>query len=310
MKKIVFLLTVTIFSVTAMAQVTDGSTLEQPERKPVEYPWVQEDVGDFSEPVAYVLQREADLTYSLTIWRTIDLRERMNHPLYFPVEQRGTWRSLAKVIFDAIDFYNPDNTETLPIYSDEFCQNEVPRSSIRDVVYNVSYVPEIDPETGETIGEKEISEDFKPNQILEYRLKEVWFFDKQRSLQDVRIMTIAPVIEYERPSANAGLAYQEEDDEAVRASTQKKWLGHIVYDDLRPYLAKQEVYNVKNNSQRMSLDDLLTWKRMFSSYVFAKSNKYGDRWIQEYIANPRDQMIESDKIVEEMRITEHDLWEF
>lgn len=310
MKKIVFLLTVTIFSVTAMAQVTDGSTLEQPKREPVEFPWVQEDVGDFSDPVGFVPQRQADVTYSFTIWRTIDLREKMNHPLYFPVTQRGTWRSLAQVIFDAIDFGNPDNKETLPLYNDEFCENEVPRSSIRDVIYNVSYVPELDPETGDVIGEKEISEDFTPNQVLEYGIKEVWFFDKQRSLQEVRIMSISPVIEYVRSSANA-VAYQEEDDdEAVGASTQKKRLGFIRYDELRPYLAKQEVYNVKNNSQRISLDDLLTWKRQFSSYVYAESNQYGDRWIQEYIANSRDQMIESDRITNKIRIWEHDLWEF
>lgn len=310
MKRIVFLMVISLFSYTAMAQVTDGSTLEQPEKVPTEFPWTQEDVGDFSDPVPYVPQKQADVMYSITVWRTIDLREKMNHPLYFPVEPRGTWRSLAKVIFDAIDFNNIDNTEALPLYRSDFCTEEVPRSSIRDAIYNVTTTPDIDPETQEIIGYKDISEDFTPSQVLEYRIKEVWFFDKHRSLQDVRIMTIAPIIEYVRASSSEGLAYQEEDDEAVVATTQKKWLGYIKYDELRPYLAKQEVYNVRNNSQRLSLDDLLTWKRQFSSYIYAEGNQYGDRWIVDYIANARDQRIESENISNKIRVWEHDLWEF
>jgi hypothetical protein len=83
-----------------------------------------------------------------------------------------------------------------------------------------------------------------------------------------------------------------------------------MYDELRPYLAQQEVYNQKNNAQRISLDDLMTWKREFSSYIYQEQNVYNDREIQQYITNARDQRLESDRITEKIRKFEHDLWEF
>ena len=98
----------------------DGSTMEQPVRKPVEMPWEQVNIGDFNDPIAYPPVRQADVAYYWTIWRIIDLREKVNHPLYFPTETRGTWRSLGQTIFDAIDISNPEKSEgVLPVYSDE-----------------------------------------------------------------------------------------------------------------------------------------------------------------------------------------------
>jgi len=95
----------------------------------------------------------------------------------------------------------------------------------------------------------------------------------------------------------------------VRGTLMKKRVGYIYYPELRPFLAKQEVYNVKNNAQRLSFDDLLTWKRDFTSYIYKEANVY-DRDIQDYIANSRDQRIESEKITDRLRTFESDLWEF
>ena len=89
----------------------------------------------------------------------------------------------------------------------------------------------------------------------------------------------------------------------------KKRIGYIYYSELRPFLAKQEVYNVRNNAQRLSFDDLLTWKREFASLIYKQANVY-DREIQEYITNSRDQRIESERITDELRKFESDLWEF
>ena len=66
---------------------------------------------------------------------------------------------------------------------------------------------------------------------------------------------------------------------------------------------------MKNNASRISFDDLITWKRDFSSLIYKESNVY-DRDIQEYIANSRDQRIESERITENLRKFESDLWEF
>jgi gliding motility associated protien GldN len=290
----------------------DGSTMEQPVRKPVEMPWEQVNVGDFADPIAYPPVRQADVMYYWTIWRTIDLREKINHPLYFPTEVRGTWRSLGQTIFDAIDFDNIERTEgVLPLYSDEMCTFPYSREELPGILAQTYTTADYDLETGEEIGTKEQILQFEAKEIISYNLKEVWYFDKQYSTFRVQILEISPIIEYERPNTNTDIFDDEQgqDEEDVKANMTKKRVGYIYYNELRPFLAKQEVFNVKNNAARLSFDDLITWKRDFSSLIYKESNVY-DRDIEEYIANSRDQRIESERITDKLRNFEHDLWEF
>jgi len=313
MKKFKLIAMLLLAATFAFAQEdeTDGSTLEQPIRKPVETVWEQVNIGEFAEPIAYPPVRQADVMYYWTIWRTIDLREKINHPLYFPTEVRGTWRSLGQTIFDAIDIGNTERTEgVLPVYSDEMCTYPYSREEIQGLISNVSTIAEID-EEGEEIGTKELIIQFEPKEIISYNVKKVWYFDKQYSTFRVQILEIEPIIEYEKPNNNSSYYDDEnqEDAEDVKANMIKKRVGYIYYNELRPFLAKQEVFNVKNQAARVSFDDLITWKRDFSSLIYKESNVY-DRDISDYIANSRDQRIESERITDKMRTFEHDLWEF
>ena len=308
------LLAMMLFAVSfviAQEDETEGSTLEQPVRAPMEYPWEQVNIGDFAEPIAYPPVRQADVMYYWTVWRTIDLREKINHPLYFPSEPRGTWRSLGQTIFDAIDMSNAERTEgVLPVYSDEMCTFPYSRDELQGLVANVQTITKIDIESGEEIGEEELITQLEPKDIISYNVKEVWYFDKQYSTFRVQILMLQPIIEYEKPNNNNSYYDDEnQDDEDVKGVMMKRKLGYIYYNELRPFLAKQEVFNVKNNASRVSFDDLLTWKRDFSSLIYKESNVY-DRQIDEYIANSRDQRIESERITENLRKFESDLWEF
>lgn len=292
----------------------EGSTMAQPiNRAPAEFAWEQVEVNADSDPIPYAPIRQADVMYYYTIWRTIDLREKVNHPLYFPTEVRGTWRSLAQVIFDAVDVDHPEVTEgVLPVYTDDMCTMPNDRQSIRDGLTRSHPVPVIDPETGEETGEtQDIVENFEAKQVVSYNIKEIWYFDKQESRFKYQILTLQPIIEYEKPTSSYDEeeTMEEEDEEAVEAQKTKTTIGYIYYSELRPFLAKQEVYNVKNNAQRLSFDNLLTWNRDFASLIYKEANVY-DREIQDYIANSRDQRIESERITERLRTFESDLWEF
>ena len=288
----------------------DGSTLEQPVRRPVETPWEQVNTGDFTEPISYVPVRQADVMYYWTIWRIIDLREKVNHPLYFPADQKGTWRSLGQTIFDAIDMSNPEKSEdVLPVYQDEMCTMPYSRDELQGLVSMTQTISDYDIETGEEVGTKELIITFEPKQITQYRVKEIWYFDKQYSTFRVQILQIEPMIQYDRSEGKSSNYEDEEDNEDVKGELVLKSLGHIYYDELRPYLARQEVFNMKNQAARLSFDDLITWKRDFSSLIYKESNVY-DRDIEDYIANSRDQRIESERITDKLRTFEHDLWEF
>ena len=48
--------------------------------------------------IPYTYLREADVMWSKRIWRIIDLREKLNHDMYFPIDVIAGRRSLMQVI--------------------------------------------------------------------------------------------------------------------------------------------------------------------------------------------------------------------
>jgi len=275
---------------------------EDPIPPPLTAPWEVIEVSQLPGPIPYPMVRQIDVMWSMYIWRDIDLREKRNQALYFPIEPQGNFRSLARLIIDAIDMDNPDNEDALPIYTDEKCNVKKPRTELKSGLVNTRKIAIIDPDTGEAIREEDLEEPLTPDQIMYYRLKEVWFFDKNRGELNVRILSIEPFFEYERETE--GLS-----DDDVASPKVKRRLGYIKYDELRPYLAQQLYFTPRNTALRITFDDVLTWKRYFSSYITAWSNEH-NREIQDYIKNPRDQRLESERILNEIRNFESELWEY
>lgn len=305
MKKFGFL--VIMFSAFLWVNAQEnGSTLEQPVRKPVETPWEHEDIGDFSNPVPLAFVKNSDVMWYKTIWRIIDLREKLNHPLYFPDQPQGTWRSLARVIYDAVDIKNPDNENALTVYTDEFLRNPQSKTQLKANIMESKVINDID-DYGEIIGTKIQEREMDPSSIYYYHIKEVWFFNKKTSKLECQIIEITPMFEIVRENNNT--AEENEGDNYVQSDYSKRAFGYINYAELRPYLAKQDVFNVKNPAQKMSFDDLLTHKRQFISFIEKEESVY-NRFIQDYIANPRDQRIKSEEITDGIRRWEHDLWQF
>ena len=137
-----------------------------------------------------------------------------------------------------------------------------------------------------------IVKEFNPIDVRQIRLKEDWFFDKQRSVQDVRIIGICPVVD-------------DVDEKGEYKGT--KPLFWIYFPEARPLLAKTEVFNRFNDAERRTFDDLF-WKRFFGSYVIKESNVY-DRKISDY-ATGLNALMESDRVKNDLFNFEHDLWEF
>jgi len=272
---------------------------------PLTAPWEIVEVNEFPGPIPYPKIRQSDVMWERYIWRDIDLHEKRNHALYFPTEPQGIYRSLGQLIIDAIDMNNPENEDALPVYTDQYCNVKADRADVRNVIVRTRKIPIWDPDTGEQIGDRDIEDPLTASQIMYYRLREIWFFDQLRGELNVRILSIEPFFEYDRD--DAGGAIGSEDD--VQSLKTKRRLGYIKYDELRPFLAQQLYFTPKNLSFQLTFDDILTWKRYFSSYIIAESNQY-NREIQEYIKNPRDQRLESDRILQQIREFESELWEF
>ena len=254
----------------------------------------------------YAPLRQADVMWSRKIWREIDLRQKINHPFYYPendgmghtIEDR---KSLIDVIYSAIlegsitAYGNPvlDDEFREPMSPDDIKQIGGAKEELRTKTDWDAVAEGADPEEAKIT--ELIKIPFNRNTVKKWRLKEEWFFDKQRSVMDVRIIGLAPL--------------QEGKDELTeKLDGTFNPLFWVYFPEAREVLIHAEVFNlVKNNAERRTYDDIF-WKRMFSSTIIKESNP-ADRKVNEYMIG-LDGLLEAERIKTEIFNIEHDLWEY
>lgn len=285
MKNRKFLLLIAILSGFASAQAQEQTALDgayvretNPTRKVIPYPSL----------------READVMWSKRVWVKIDLREKMNHPLYYPLDNLGDRKCLFDVIREGLQ------SEAITAYidgpagerADEFrygVDKGVADSLLNPIV--VRMVESLDDDTPPVA--TPVPDPVKAQDIIAYKLKEDWIFDKQRSERYVRIIGIAPVV---RPKAEDGTEKEGDKD-----------LFWLHYPECRYVFNNYDVFNSHNSAQRMTFDQLFQL-RMFHGYIIKEDNNY-NRLIQEY-ALGIDALLESERIKNELFVMEHDLWHY
>jgi hypothetical protein len=163
--------------------------------------------------------------------------------------------------------------------------------------------------------------------ITAYNIKEDWFFDKERSILDRRIIAIAPVarlkyVEQEKSdeisedginrfSSLIGVdrngGFIDNSGNSYTGNMVEKELFWLYFPELRDVIVNYYVYNELSDAQWMSFDDVF-WKRKFSSTILRVSDKF-DREIEDYKYGV-DALYEAEKIKDDMRKWEHDVWNY
>ncbi len=254
----------------------------------------------------YAPLRQADVMWSRKIWREIDLRQKINHPFYYPendgvahtIEDR---KSLIDVIYSAIlegSITAYGNAAMDDEFREEMSQEDIKKiggakEELIEVIDWDAVAEGADPEDAKTTRVNKTA--FDRNSVKKWRLKEEWFFDKQRSVMDVRIIGMAPLQE-DRDEVNGQL---------LGTFSPLFW---VHFPEAREILINAEVFNlVKNNAERRTYDDIF-WKRMFGSTI-VKESSVMDRKINEYMVG-LDALLEAERIKTEIFNIEHDLWEY
>jgi len=244
------------------------------------------------KPMPLPSVREADVFWSKQLWRIIDLREKINLPLYYPTIEINGRMNLISLLLDGIE--NGQLTPYDASLDDDFT---VPMSFEQvKASFGAEATTEekIDFDTGERT-QVVIQGEIRPNDIKQYLLKEEWYFDKQTSTLNVRIIGICPIREFTRPGDPAG-------------EVQRQKLFWIYYPEARPLLSTNLVLNPYNSAQQVSFDDLFI-KRTFNSYVVIQENVYNNRSVSAYLTG-KEAMLESKRIEDEIFNYEQDLWEY
>lgn len=255
-------------------------------------------------PVQPVLT-ERDVVFAKRVWSSIELKEKANHALYYPLNPKPNLWSLWNVIR-----YGLEVEQSLTAYlpgvemDDAFKYPLRPSDStyclaLRDLLYQSEYVDSLN-ENGEPIYDsitseylqKEISTPIMSDDIVKYLIKEDWVFDRQRSTMEKRIIGIAPVI----------ADYDEFGD--IRGNKTLFWL---YFPECEYVFQNHTAIQREFEPKMISYTDVFR-KRMFTSVVYKESNESGDKINARY--SGKNALLESERIKRKHENLEHDLWSY
>ncbi len=230
----------------------------------------------------YPYLREADMMWSTRHWERIDLRQKMNLHLYYPVQAVPDRKSLYDVIVDGIL-----NEGTIyEVFADDRFEIRLEPDQVRGYVQMVDTLK--DDDTGEILLIDTVS--ITSKDVKFWEIKSDWFFDKQRGEMKNRILGISPLVENPKTGDRYNLFW-------------------VWFPDARYAMATHVAFNGHNNSARLTYDQVFHL-RFFDSVIYKEDNVY-DREIEEYKrSSTLDQLLEAERIKNNLRNLEAELWEY
>jgi len=243
-------------------------------------------------PLPYEHLRWDDALFAEKVWREIDLREKINQVFRYEAQDDNGSQIFVDMLLKAV------NTGEITAFSDDRFSTPMSLNEISDLtVGSADTVAKTDINDPSKVVEYVVTKaSFDPKSVVKIRIKEEWVFDREASRMFVRILGIAPLKTLFLPNG------QE------RGTTAMFW---VYYPDLRPMLAKYEVYNPKNMGMgRMTWEELFE-SRMFSSYIVKSTlDNPGNKNIRSYVKDPILSLLEGDNIKDRIFNYEQDLWSY
>ena len=282
-----------------------------------------QELKEASDTLASVFHRTEDIVWSRFIYRVIDMRYKQNYQLYFPVTSADPqYRNLFKVMLDAIVDGMPvyeksqEPGDIKPRLETPLAKDQIPgllntdREGISDgdIATSDYMLIHYDSVTDKMSFNDYMYQQYVRNQ-LKFMILEVVFFDKHYSRLFSKIIAIAPMSSEDI----------EGEDTPITDALYQSIRFWVVYDELRPYLARQYMIPQSNDSKRVTFEQFFAQK-LYTSYIIGDSNMY-DRMLAQAATRGRDEqedkaIIEQELKKEQQRLEnelmtfELDLWEY
>ncbi len=254
-------------------------------------------VSDNDKPLAYGYVHDRDVLMGKTTWEIIDLSEKINFALYFPIDTANIGsdrRSLYDVLTKAMR-----NGKITEVYTDSYFNT---KKSLKDIQASLTRIDTTDVgreqiNAGQSVSAEYITrQDLSAQDVTQYKIKGYWYFDKRQSELKYRLLGICPV------TPDVYTMNSEEKDYIE--------LFWVFFPAAREVLHEAKAFNDKNSAMPVSFDQILNSRR-FNSVIYKEENVYGDRSIEEYMKdNSQNQLLESERVKEKIRNFEQDMWNY
>ena len=260
--------------------------------------------SDNDKPLPYGYVHDRDVLMGKMIWEEIDLDERVNFPLYYPVDTAFVAkdrRSLFQVLLNGIK-----SGKITEVYGDDYFNA---KKALKDMTSTFKYVDTTDAgfdefnkdADGYRSGKLVLDKQYVNETILDasdisgFKIKGFWYFDKRQSEMKYRLLAICP------------MAVKAIDVKSNGVDAELFW---IYFPSVRDILHVAKSFNDKNTAMPISFDHLLNSRR-FSGNIYKEENVYGDREIEKYMKdNALNQLLESERVKEKIRNFESDMWNY
>ena len=254
-------------------------------------------ISDNDKPLVYGYVHDRDVLMGKTTWEIIDLSEKINFALYFPIDTANIGsdrRSLYDVLTKALK-----NGKITEVYTDSYFNT---KKSMQDIQTSLTRIDTTDAgreqiNAGNKISDEYIlKQDLAAQDVTQYKIKGYWYFDKRQSELKYRLLGICPVTP----------------DVYTMNSDEKDFieLFWVFFPAARDVLHEAKAFNDKNSAMPVSFDQILNSRR-FNSVIYKEENVYGDRTIEEYMKdNSQNQLLESERVKEKIRNFEQDMWNY
>ncbi|QAA81799.1 gliding motility protein GldN [Aequorivita sp. H23M31] len=255
---------------------------------------------DNDAPLAYGYIDERDVLWSKTTWEIIDLDERVNFPLYYPIDTNNIG-SDRRSLYDVL-VKNIRNGNITEVYADSYFTQKRSLSDIgASLVYSDTTDLGVEQYNAEGVVDPQYIRRFEldAGDIQEYHIRGYWYLDKRQGDLRYRLLGICPVANEARSKAFP--------EDGIDSKVELFW---VWFPDARKALHEAQAFNRSNSSQPISFDRLLNARR-FSAVIYKEDNVQGDRDVKDYITdNALMQLMESERIKEQIRNIEIDLWNY
>ncbi|MBF0694239.1 MAG: gliding motility protein GldN [Flavobacterium sp.] len=254
-------------------------------------------IADNDKPLAYGYVHDRDVLMGKTVWEIIDLDERVNFPLYFPIDSANIGRD-RRSLYDVLSASIQAGTIT-EVYGDSYFNT---KKTLKDIQASLTRIDTTDPgreqyNAGDPISpEYIVRTDIASIDVTDYKIKGFWYFDKRQGELKYRLLGLCPVVPDVYTLGNEEQDYIE--------------LFWIYFPDARNVLHEAKAFNDRNSAMPISFDHLLNSRR-FNATIYKEENVYGDREISEYMKeNAQMQLLESERVKDKIRSFEQDMWNY